>query len=543
MSRGLAVLAWLVAGGLALGFWAWRGQPVAMVDSPTDKFRCVSYAPYRGAQTPFNPNTVIPPEQVEEDIRLLSARTNCVRTYSAMQGLWHVPVAAQKHGVKVLLGIWIGRDPESNAKEIAKAVEVAKANPQAIRAIVVGNEVMLRGELPASQLVELIAEVKAKSGLPVTYADVWEFWEKFPQIAPAVDFITIHILPYWEDHPIGIDGAVAHIFAIHDDVQKQFPGRTLLIGETGWPSFGRQREAARPSTANQARFVRQFLAQAETRQVDYNLIEAFDQPWKRHSEGAVGGNWGLFSEARAPKFPMKGGVLEDPAWTWRAGGALGLAGLLLIPLVRRGAGSASTGIVLALGGHAAAIGLTLHLRYVVETARTWIEWSTGCLGLGLGLAVAATLIHVMAGNAPWPAPAGTRRVLDWIERPSSVAFDTSLWLGLLRLAGVLAIAVTSLGLAFDARYRDFTVALHGITAGGFLLLHLIGPKEDAADAQAEPWLAAILAATVVAIVSVEGWQNGFALAWMAIVLASALPYARMSFISASRSPSAATSVL
>jgi exo-beta-1,3-glucanase (GH17 family) len=543
MSRWLALLAFVAAGGLALGFWAWRGQPVAMVDSPTDKFRCVSYAPYRGAQTPYDRNTVIPPEQIEEDIRQLAARTNCVRTYSAMQGLSHVPVAAQKHGVKVLLGIWIGRDPEANAKEIAKAVEVAKANREAIRAIIVGNEVMLRGELPASQLVELIGEVKAKTGLPVTYADVWEFWEKFPEIAPAVDFVTIHILPYWEDHPIGIDAAVAHIFAIHDDVQRQFPNRKLLIGETGWPSFGRQREGARPSPANQARFVRQFLAQAENRHVDYNLIEAFDQPWKRHAEGAVGGNWGLFDEARQPKFPMKGAVIEDPAWAWRAGGALALATLLLLPLLRRGAASAGIGIVLALGGHAAAIGLTLQLRYVTETARSWIEWGTGFLGLGLGLAVAATLIHVMAGKMPWPVPAGTRRVLDWIERPSSIAFDTALWLGLLRLASVAAVVIATLGFAFDARYRDFTVALHGITAGGFLLLHLLGPDEEAADAQAEPWLAAILAAASVAVVAIEGVQNGFALAWVAIALGSALPYARMSFISASRSPTAATSVL
>jgi exo-beta-1,3-glucanase (GH17 family) len=540
--RWVGCLAFLVAAVLALGFWAWRGQPVAVVDSPTEKFRCVSYAPYRGEQTPYNPDRLIPPEQIDADLRILAARTACVRTYSVIQGLGHVPVAARAAGVKVLLGIWISRDPEANAKEIAKAVEVANANRDTIRAIVVGNEVMLRGELPAAQLVDLIREVKAKTGLPVTYADVWEFWEKFPQIAPAVDFVTIHILPYWEDHPIGIDRAVAHIFAIHDSVQQQFPGRTLLIGETGWPSFGRQREAARPSRVNQARFMREFLAQAETRQVDYNLIEAFDQPWKRQAEGAVGGNWGLYSEAREPKFSMRGAIIEDPSWRWHAGMAIPLAALLLVPAFL-GRPRPTAWLGLALAAHVAATGLVLQFRQVVETARNAVEWATGGLGLALGALVAVSLIQLFASSRPWPAAAGTRRVLDWVERPSSVAFDAALRLGLLRLISTVAIAVVSLGLAFDARYRDFPVALYALTAGGFLLLHLTGEAEDAAEVQAEPWLASILAAGAVAVLAIEGVQNGFALAWTAIVFAAALPYARSSLSSASKSPTAASSVL
>ena len=38
--------------------------------------------------------------------------------------------------------------------------------------------------------------------MPVTYADVWEFWLRYRDVYEAVDFVTIHILPYWEDFPI-----------------------------------------------------------------------------------------------------------------------------------------------------------------------------------------------------------------------------------------------------------------------------------------------------------------------------------------------------
>jgi heme A synthase len=157
--------------------------------------------------------------------------------------------------------------------------------------------------------------------------------------------------------------------------------------------------------------------------------------------------------------------------------------------------------------------------------------------------VAALLAHLFAGPRPWPAPAGTRRTLDWVERPSSIAFHVTLVLGLLRLAAVIGIAVVTLGLAFDARYRDFPVALHAVTAGGFLVLHLLGQAEDPREAQAEPWLALLLVVGATAVATIEGLQNGFALAWITIVLASALPYARVSLSKAASRPTAATSVL
>ena len=82
-----------------------------------------------------------------------------------------------------------------------------------------------------------------------------------------------------------------------------FPGKEVLIGEVGWPSAGRMREGALPSPVKQARVILDDLALSKRENFNVNIIEAFDQPWKRALEGTVGGHWGLFEAAtRAPKF-------------------------------------------------------------------------------------------------------------------------------------------------------------------------------------------------------------------------------------------------
>ena len=74
--------------------------------------------------------------------------------------------------------------------------------------------------------------------MPVTYADVWEYWLRNREIYDAVDFVTIHILPYWEDFPIRAKYAAAHVDSIRKRMAVAFPGKEILIGETGWPSAG-----------------------------------------------------------------------------------------------------------------------------------------------------------------------------------------------------------------------------------------------------------------------------------------------------------------
>ena len=304
--RWFALVAYPLALLPALAFWWWQGRPVDVADAPSSRVPCVSYAPYQGSQTPFDESLVIPPAQIERDLRSLAEVTGCVRTYSVKQGLEEVPRIADAIGMKVMLGAWIGGERDKNEQELARVIELARRYPETVESVIVGNEVLLRREQPPAELAAMIRRVREAVNVPVTYADVWEFWRKHPEVAEAVDFVTIHILPYWEDEPLAVGDAIPHVEDIWRRMSAEFAGKPVFIGEAGWPSAGRMREGALPSRVNQARFVRELLTMAEREGIGVNLIESFDQPWKRRLEGTVGGHWGLFDGRLATEVPADG---------------------------------------------------------------------------------------------------------------------------------------------------------------------------------------------------------------------------------------------
>ncbi len=472
--RGTRLLAALAGGLLAIlaitGFWLWRATPVAMPDAPGGRFACVSYAPFRGDQTPFDQSLVIPPEQIEEDLTHLKTESDCVRIYAVNQGLDQVLPIAEKLGLKVLMGLWIGREPKDNEIQIARGIELAKAHSATIKGIIVGNEVLLRQEQPASVLETLLKRVKAETGLPVTYADVWEFWLRHPELADDVDFVTIHILPYWEDDPVPASDGVTHIDAILRMVQAEMPGKTIYIGETGYPSAGKQRERAVPGLVEQAGFIRGFLAYAHQHGLDYNVIEAFDQPWKRALEGTVGGYWGVFGENRVSKFPLTGPVARmGSPWPW-LGGTLALGIMLWWP-ARRAARSAIAGLAAPLLAGGAALAVALHLDHARFAAWHWHEWALeGALALVSILVALLALPRILAGDGARIAPADES--LAWLRRPWRRSPDAALALGALQLLTISGAAVAALGLDFDQRYRDFPIWAFAVPAVAFGLLHV-----------------------------------------------------------------------
>src|SRR5215212_1056885 len=314
--------------GMIAALWWWLATPITLVRAPIDpnaKLQCVSYAPFRGAPTPLIPTTQISPEQIAQDLAQLARITDCVRTYSIENGLDQVPALAAKVGLKVIQGIWLSSNRIKNLAQVAVAVELTKEHPGVITALVVGNEVLLRREMTTSDLAAHIRSVKSRVTVPVTYADVWEFWLRNREVYEAVDFVTIHIHPYWEDIPVRAKFAAGHVDDIRKRMAVAFPGKEILIGETGWPSAGRMREGALPSRTNQARVVSEILDLAKRENFRVNLIEAYDQPWKRQLEGTVGGYWGLFdADKRAVKYPPGSSISNFPSWKLQMGCGMAL---------------------------------------------------------------------------------------------------------------------------------------------------------------------------------------------------------------------------
>lgn len=482
----------LLAMLLALAAWFWLGRAVAIAEPPVaGPLNCLSYTPFRNSESPFDPELTIATARIEEDLRLLATHTSCLRLY-ASGGMERVPAIAEELGLKVLMGGWVSSDVTATRHELDTLVALANAYPATIKAVIVGNEALLRREIEADRLAALIREVKGRVAQPVSYADVWEFQLHYPQVGEASDFVTIHILPYWEDQPVAIETAIDHVRQIRNQVVARFPGKPVVIGETGWPSVGRMREGALPSRQNEARFLRGVVAAARAEGWDYNLIEAFDQPWKRQLEGAVGGYWGIFDTDRHDKQLLAGAVSNHPHWAWFAalGAALGGGLVLLLRLAP----------LLAPLAAGTAVGWTLQLEQLLLIARNPLEWGGAVVLLATTLAAALAALARLAGR---PLP----------ERVEATAT--------LLLAGLAAIL--SLWLLFDPRYRDFFTA--GVLPPALLLFLLNRAHAPRLwQGREELALGALLWLAALVIASNETVQNFQALAWSfaTLLLGSAL---------------------
>ncbi len=229
----------------------------------------------------------------------LAQLTDCVRTYSTDYGLDQIAGIAANHGLKVMQGLWLSDNPDKNRIQIETAVDLAHRYPGTIRSVIVGNEVLLRGDMAAAAagLPSIMREVKARVHVPVTYADVWEFWLRNPDVA-AASRLHLHSYPavLGRCPRFRRAQAAAHVASIRAQVVAAFAGKEVIIGEVGWPSAGRMREGALPSPSNQARVIQDVLALAAREKFHVNVIEAFDEPWKRALEGTVGGHWGLLDD-------------------------------------------------------------------------------------------------------------------------------------------------------------------------------------------------------------------------------------------------------
>lgn len=486
--------------------WLWIGAPAPMPTagfSPPAKLHCVSYAPFRGSQTPLDPQTRIPAAQIDEDLGRLARIADCVRIYAVDMGLEHVPELAERHGLKVLLGVWISSVAERNREQTAVAVSLAKRHPDTVRAIIVGNEVLLRKEIGADELAGWIRLVRSQVRTPVTYADVWEFWLRNAALAEAVDFVTIHILPYWEDEPVAAEDAARHVAEVRARVADQFSGRRIFIGETGWPSAGRMREPAAATPVAQARVLHELVALSRTEGFDFNLIEAFDQPWKRRLEGTVGGHWGLFTDGRAPKISWGEPVSNHPHAPMQAAlGVLFAWIVLAAPGLARKAGAGlpmarvdrATLLVLAVTAGVAPL-----LALEAALAAAWgiagvVKWT-----ILVATAFASPLVAslAIASRTPLPALSGVRHL--WFGNGGGLAKA----LMIVFVAACLLAFETALGLAFEPRYRDLPAAAFAAVATPLLLLSLrVSPP-----AGRRPWLETVLALLLLGLCARIAWTE------------------------------------
>ncbi len=355
----------------------------------TGMLQSVSYDPHEGTGHP-DVDTVASPDRIRADMKKLATMTRAIRLYSSTGGIEVVPPLAAEAGLKVMLGVWIDKDPDRNEREIQSAINLARHNSNVI-GIVVGNETILTATQKVDELIEKIKRVKKSVNVPVTTGDVWNTWRDNPELAANVDFIAAHVLPYWEFFTD--DQAVDQAVDRYQLLKKQFPGKRIMIAEFGWPSQGYSRSGdnrgpAVPGPFRQAKVLRNFLAQASAIGMEYNIVEAIDQPWK-YFEGGVGPYWGLLDASREPKFSWTGPIVNPDYWKL-ATIALLVGVLLSLPILRIAEPTVPQAFVLAVTAHG--VGGWVSTIFAYWTVHYFVWGSTFALTLGLTLLVPLILI-------------------------------------------------------------------------------------------------------------------------------------------------------
>jgi len=322
--RASSIVVAAVFAALTFALWAWLNRPSPEPPWP-DHVQGMAFSPFGSGQDPV-PQVLPTPEQLDADLRLLAGKVTAVRTYSSLKSLGQIPDIAARHQLKVAQGAWVDRQLATNELEIAAAIDLANHHANVIR-LVIGNEVILRNDLSVAELSRQLDRVRAAVEQPVSTAEPWDVWLKNPQLVEHVDYIAVHLLPYWEGIPV--DQAIDYLAMRVAELERAYPDKQVVIAEVGWPSAGRTRDGAVASTSNEAMFLRRFLQRARDEGYIYYIMEAFDQPWKARYEGAVGAYWGVYNVDREPKFAFVAPIVRIPQWQTLAAISVVLATMVL----------------------------------------------------------------------------------------------------------------------------------------------------------------------------------------------------------------------
>ena len=380
--RTVAAVVALVA-CVQAGLWALARTDLSAPDI-TSQLASVSYAPFAGNVKPDEGGQARE-EQIRSDLRLLAPLSRSICLYSSTGGVELVPPIAKEYGLNVTVGAWIDKDAKRTEREIKSAVQLARHNSN-VKSLIVGNETIYRDDIKVPELIRLIKKVKRSVSVPVSTGEIWSVWRDHPELVSAVDYIAVHILPYWEG--VSAESTVEAAIGGYETLRRLYPGKRIVIAEFGWPSAGYNFKKAVPGRFEQAEVLRDFVSRAKAYGIDYNIVEAIDQPWKTF-EGGVGPYWGLFNAARQPKFEWTGPISNPDYWPL-AGLALLISLALSLPiLVMRGLTLGQT-VLMAAGANAA--GAWSATVYAYWSGHYFVPGAAFALGLGTVLLIPLVVI-------------------------------------------------------------------------------------------------------------------------------------------------------
>ena len=354
--------------------WTRGGDKFVISPQIGDKLESLSYTPFKGFEKALKSD-----DEVADDLETISQIARKVRTY-AIADAQKVLSNLGETKLKVDLGLWLSTNKDANEAEIEKALELIRMYSPKISSIIVGNEVLLRDDLKPEELMAIIDRISKRTRIPVTTAEVQHIWLSNTELAKHVDFICVHILPYWEKVPI--QKAMAFTKEKYDAIAQLYPKKHILIGEFGWPSSGYNNEKAEATLPNQIKAITDFLAMAKSEKWAYNIVEAFDQPWKGVHEGSVGPYWGLFDINQMPKFNFVKKTIINPLWRYQMAAAVFFGILLTFYGLRNQRVNFAHSMTYALAAQAMGFGIAMAATYpfiYYLNFGMWIMWTMGII--------------------------------------------------------------------------------------------------------------------------------------------------------------------
>ncbi len=287
----------------------------------------ISYGSYRDGESP-EIGSVSSEKDILQDLTILTSAGDIswhlIRMYGADPASEQVLKVIRKYNlpVRVMQGAWLSgkQTGAENNEQIEEVIRLANEYPDIVVAVNLGNEVFVDwswhkfGEKEIPKYLGWVNKVKNAIDAPVTLADDYNFWNKphSRQIADRLDFIVLHAYAMWNSQTL--ENAVPWTAAIYQDIQSRYPGKQIVLGESGWTTSSVKTNGderliiAEAGEATQAIFFEEYHRWLKESRIASFYFEAFDEKWKGGADkpnAIAEKNWGLFRSDRSPKAAMK----------------------------------------------------------------------------------------------------------------------------------------------------------------------------------------------------------------------------------------------
>ncbi len=303
--------------------------------------KAVAYSPYRTATSVDGlAAETIPKANIKQDLDLLvAAGFGLIRVFDSSDKVAKQTlevIRENKLDIKMQLGLYMqSGDDVFNRNEIARGVALAKAYPDIVLAVSVGNETMVSwsfNKIDPQVMRGYLKLVRDQITQPVTTDDNYAFWrDTNATITDVVDFAALHTYPEldtvfvpepglfdWRQKNVSeSQRAAAMMDAAIGEARYQYQlarthldrlGRAdipIVIGETGWNAVDVGALKFRAHPVNQKMYLDRLQAWAAEGRTGAGpkaifYFEAFDEPWKQGDD-----KWGLFNVARKARYAVK----------------------------------------------------------------------------------------------------------------------------------------------------------------------------------------------------------------------------------------------